>query len=792
MLPRTALRSSRGVASLFAARPAFAARATARPVTLSAAMVPRPSLTLALRAYSAAAKLKEEEDFFSMAEDAPAQPAAARKSDSLIPDDVVSKDGFFADELTHSEKPEKAQKAQKSQKSPDAPDDDKAATALVPFHSLKGRMNADLLKALTFKPFNLIAMSEVQKRVLSRMPELAGGMTQKSVRENETPEQLAAREERESRGREDLLVKAKTGTGKTIAFLVPGMEARVHQIDNIVVQPKSDGSIPSLAEQGQLRREATRSHVGTLVISPTRELATQIANEALKLLTWQKENQVQLLVGGESRSGQLRNWSSIRYGRKDVVVATPGRLVDMLSEPAVAKAIANTDTLVLDEADTLLDMGFSEDLKRILQHLPKKRQTFLFSATVSQRIRGVAREFLDKNHSFIDCVPANESNVHKHIPQFLTVLPSPKEQLSHIVRLIAHDQLTNEGASKIIIFLPTTKQTMLTATLLREMSSSLPHRLAVHEIHSRLSQNQRTRASERFRSDKSDSILVTSDVSARGVDYPGVTRVIQIGVPSSAEQYVHRVGRTGRGGVTGGRGDIVLQPFEAGFADALRSFPITNVAVDPFKAEVEGLAKGSPAEARLNGIDAKVEQLLPLLDPAAIEDVFMSLLGYYLGKSDVMSQSPEEIYEGIKVWTMEAGGLPQPPHVSPNMLSRLGLSPKRNSRFGGGGRGGGAPRKTFGVNRSADGDDRPPRRFGGDDRPPRRNFDRSDRGGSGDRPSRNFGDRNDRSERRGFGGDRGRGGFNPDRGFNRHRGDRGDREGRTDRPHRSFNRDRDL
>ncbi|GMK57809.1 hypothetical protein CspeluHIS016_0406430 [Cutaneotrichosporon spelunceum] len=784
MLPRTALRNSRGVTSLLAARPAFMARATARPALAATVVAARPSVALALRAYSAATKLKEEEDFFAMAEDLPAKPAAAGKSDSLIPDGVTSEDGFFADELTHSEKPRKG----KGHKSPDAPEDENATTALVPFHSLKGRMNADLLKALTFKPFNLIAMSEVQKRVLSRMPELAGGITQKAVREKEDAEQLAAREQREHRGREDLLVKAKTGTGKTIAFLVPGMEARVHQIDKIAAQPKQDGSIPSLSEQGLTRRQATRTHVGTLVISPTRELATQIANEALKLLTWQKENQVQLLVGGESRNAQLRNWKSVRYGRKDVVVATPGRLVDLLSEPEVAEAIATTDVLVLDEADTLLDMGFSEDLKRVLEHLPKQRQTFLFSATVSQRIKGVAREFLDKNHSFIDCVPANESNVHKHIPQFITVLPSPKEQLSHIVRLIAHDQLTNEGASKIIIFLPTTKQTMLTATLLREMSSSLPHRLSVHEIHSRLSQNQRTRASERFRSDKSDSILVTSDVSARGVDYPGVTRVIQVGVPSSAEQYVHRVGRTGRGGVTGGRGDIVLQPFEAGFEDALKGFPITDADVDSFKTEVEGLAKGTPAEARLNGIDAKVEQLLPLLDPAAIEDVFMSLLGYYLGKSDVMSQAPETIFEGLKQWTVDAGGLPQPPHVSPNMLSRLGLSPKRNSR------GGSAPRdrKTFGVNRSMGGDERQSRRFG-DDRPPRRNFERNERGGrsGGDRPRRNFGDRN---ERRGFGGDRDRpqgrgfdrGADGPRRSFNRDRGDR------NDRPRRSFSRDSEF
>lgn len=761
-------------------------------------------MTLALRAYSAATKLKEEEDFFSMAEDS-APPAPARKAarqDQMFsePQENVN-DEFFAPELTVEDM------KSKGQASPDEPKSSANAKALVPFHSLKGRMNSDLLKALTFKPFNLIAMSEVQKRVLSRMPELAGGQTQKSLKDQETPEESAAREEREKRGREDLLVKAKTGTGKTIAFLVPGIEARVHQIDNLVTAPDDEGNIRSLSGQGQERRLVTRSHVGTLVISPTRELATQIANEALKLLTWQKENQVQLLVGGESRMGQLRNWGSIRRGRKDVVVATPGRLRDLLSEPVVRDAIATTDVLVLDEADTLLDMGFSDDLNFILEHLPKKRQTMLFSATVSPRIEKIAHQFLDRNHSFIDCVPKNESNVHMHIPQHVTVLDSAEDQLPHLVRLIAQDQLDNKNSSKVIVFLPTTKQTMLTATLLREMSSSLPNSLRVHEIHSRLNQNQRTRASERFRRDTGNSVLVTSDVSARGVDYPGVTRVIQVGIPSSPEQYVHRVGRTGRGGVVGGRGDLILQPFEAGFQRQLSKFPITQVPVKEFAADLEKQAAESPAAARIAKIDEKVEGLLPSLDPQAVDDVFMSLLGYYLGKTDMVGLPHNAVFEGLKDWSTGAGGLAAPPHVSQMMLTRLGLAQKSSSRGGGrgGGRGGNfgrdgdrGGRSSFGMNRSGDRDGGRPS-FGGDrggfsrDRPQRSFGDRD----GGDRPPRSFGDRDggDRP-RRSFGGDRD-GGDRPRRSFGGSRDD-GDRPRRSfggarddgDRPRRSFGGDR--
>lgn len=577
-------------------------------------------------------------------------------------------------------------------------------------------MDHDTLKALTFKPFNLLAMSEVQKRVLGRMPEIAGGKTSAQLVAAETPEEAEARLEREKAGREDLLVKAKTGTGKTIAFLVPAINARFHTLDKIC--GTSETTDPS--KMGQHRRLVTRSHVGALVISPTRELATQIANEALKLMTWHKEMQVQLFVGGGNRMNQLKDFKSIRKGRKDIIVATPGRLRDVLSEPVVAEALATTDMLILDEADTLLEMGFRSDLDFILEHLPKERQTFLFSATVSKEIRDISRSFLKPNHTVIDCVPKNESNVHLHVPQYVTKLESAEEQLPHILRLIAHDQLTNPD-SKVIVFLPTTKQTMLFATLLRESAASLPDRLAVHEIHSRLSQDQRSRAAERFRRDKRASVLVTSDVSARGVDYPGVTRVIQVGMPSSSDQYVHRVGRTGRGGSTGGRGDLILLPFEGEFTANLRKMPVKPMTVDTLKEELNSLtADKQDVAEKLAGIEGKVEQLLPMLDPEAVNDVFNSLIGYYIAKSDQLGCSKMDILDGLKEWSVGGAGLANPPYVSDSFMAKLGITNKP-SRGGRVGRGGGS-RSSFGMSRG-DGDR-------GD-----RSFGRSD-SGRGDREGR--------------------------------------------------------
>src|SRR6266852_681633 len=228
-------------------------------------------------------------------------------------------------------------------------------------------------------------------------------------------------------------------------------------------------------------------------------------------------------------------------------------------------------------------MGFRPDIDAIADFFPKTpiRQTFLFSATVSPAIRQVAHEVLDRDHLFIDVVPKDSSPVHAHIPQFYTVLPSAKEQLPHLFRIIMHDQLSNPGNSKIMVFLNTTKQTQLFASLIRQLSRIFPSRPQIYEIHSKRAQSSRAGTSHAFRNDRSGAaILVTSDVSARGIDYPNVTRVIQVGSPLSSEQYVHRVGRTGRAG-KGGRAALLLLPFEPNFVRSqLSDVPIKEFSHD--------------------------------------------------------------------------------------------------------------------------------------------------------------------------------------------------------------------
>lgn len=366
-------------------------------------------------------------------------------------------------------------------------------------------------------------------------------------------------------------------------------------------------------------------------------------------------------------------------------------------------------------------MGFRDDIEGIKEFLPHtpRRQTFLFSATVSREIQQIARSTLDRNHTFINTVSDSESPVHAHVPQFHTVLPSAADQIPHILRLIAHDQLTNPGKSKIILFLPTTKMTQLFATLLRELAqTSLPslRNTKIYEIHSKRTQDARTSASDAFRHDKSGAaVLVTSDVSARGVDYPRVTRVIQLGIPGGTEQYIHRIGRTGRAG-TSGRGDLVLLPWEVGFLSwQLDGVPLKPVTTNELKSQLNTLAQAydadpvaafkniphvppngsfsridagkprvyaSPVTELVDKIAAAVDNVLPSLDEEAIKETFASLLGYYMAKSPELRTQKGVIVQGCKDWTTQALGLPVPPYVSETFLQRLGFSDGRTKRFG--------------------------------------------------------------------------------------------------------------
>ncbi|KAG1769378.1 P-loop containing nucleoside triphosphate hydrolase protein [Suillus occidentalis] len=576
------------------------------------------------------------------------------------------------------------------------------------WQSIKQNLSYPTFRAITEKPYQFNTMTPVQAEVVNLLPELA-------LPPDSTSNDVLTRPR-------DLLVKAKTGTGKTFAFLIPAIEARVNAIHARGKQAVRDAGLVSDKHlEAQARRQFTREHVGTLIISPTRELATQIANTAIRLTHHHKDFEVRLFFGGSSKRQQMRDFMK---GRRDIVVATPGRLRDLLqSEPDVAKGFSQCKMVIFDEADMLLDMGFRDDIDAIMSYLPPKseRQTFLFSATVSRTVRQVAQAVLAPDHKFIDVVPENESPVHAHVPQYHTVLPNPSQQIPHLLRLIAHDQLTNPGKSKVLLFLPTTRMTQLFATLTRELSKTiLPsgEHTKVYEIHSKRAQDSRIAASDAFRADNSGaSILVSSDVSARGVDYPGVTRVIQLGIPAATEQYIHRVGRTGRQGSTVGRGDLVLLPFEIGFLSwQLNEVPLKPITSDELARQVQDLAarydadpqaafkdvpiklhdaKGRPKRGgprmynvplspRLatEGMNNNITELLKDIDEEAVKETFASLLGYYIPKSPELRVQKGNILAGCRTWATEACGLPTPPYVSEGFLQKMGLNDGRTKHFG--------------------------------------------------------------------------------------------------------------
>ena len=360
-------------------------------------------------------------------------------------------------------------------------------------------------------------------------------------------------------------------------------------------------------------------------------------------------------------------------------------------------------------------MGFMPDILRILKYLPPspERQTFLFSATLSPAIRKIASESLSSNHKYINCVSDDAPPTHAHIPQFHTVLPSAEGQFPHILRLLAHDQFVNPKNSKVIVFFPTTKFTALFADFLREArKDTLPAgtHTSIYELHSQRSQDSRTRASNAFRSDKSGaSVLVTSDVSARGVDYPGVSRVIQVGVPKSGEVYIHRVGRTGRAG-TEGRGDLVILPFERKYLSTqMKHLPLKPLTVEEHTSQLIELAKKYDEDpqafwggeipvvkkSRFTGRSSAIpkspffqlESMAPVLEDIprtvtdlisggqaeAYDETFASLLGYYIGISEELKLYKSEILEACQKWAVEAFGIPTP-YVSMSMRERLGLA----------------------------------------------------------------------------------------------------------------------
>jgi len=301
----------------------------------------------------------------------------------------------------------------------------------------------------------------------------------------------------------DLIGIAQTGTGKTASFVLPMIDILHH---------------------GRSRALMPRS----LILEPTRELAMQVADNFEKYGKYHKLSMA-LLIGGVQMGDQVK---ALERG-VDVLIATPGRLMDLFGRGKIL--LTGCELLVIDEADRMLDMGFIPDIEEICSKLPKSRQTLLFSATMPPPIQKLAAKFLTDPRRVEVARPAT-ANVN--IDQQLVEVSADKK------KDVLKELLRREGMKNAIIFCNR-------KTTVRDLTSSLRRaHFQAGQIHGDMEQSERIAEFERFKRDEIN-ILVASDVAARGLDVKGVSHVFNFDVPWQPDDYVHRIGRTGRAGAKG-------------------------------------------------------------------------------------------------------------------------------------------------------------------------------------------------------------------------------------------------
>ena len=352
----------------------------------------------------------------------------------------------------------------------------------------------------------------------------------------------------------DLIAAAKTGTGKTAAFSLPTMDKLGHAKGN----------------KGPLM----------LVVTPTRELAEQIG-EVCGTIAKNTHHRILTVVGGVSYNPQIQ---ALNRG-VDVLIATPGRLVDLMDQGAAH--LSSVEVLVLDEADRMLDMGFWPAMRKIIGATPQNRQTLLFSATIDRTIMNTAGKLLHD--------PAMVEIAHKG-----ETADTVEQYVMHVQQAVKPELLKGlmkeRGHRRVIVFCRTRSRADATCRRLKKVGYS------VEAIHSSRSQNQRRRALENFANGTTD-VLVATDVLARGIDVEEVEYVVNYDLPTQPEDYVHRIGRTGRAGATG----FAVSFVSPETADALRDIQkllkrtIPELELQNFdmhEAENEAAARAQRAEAR--------------------------------------------------------------------------------------------------------------------------------------------------------------------------------------------------
>ncbi|KAJ1450716.1 P-loop containing nucleoside triphosphate hydrolase protein [Pelagophyceae sp. CCMP2097] len=434
---------------------------------------------------------------------------------------------------------------------------------------------------------------------------------------------------------QDCLAKAKTGTGKTLAFLMPTLHRLLD--DN---------------ESQRIPLKAGVDPIRALVLSSTRELALQIVAQAERLCEDLPLN-LEIILGGTAINPQRERLDPAII---DLMIATPGRLGEHIRETTgFTERLAGIEVLVLDEVDCLLDGGFQREIEKVITFLPQKRQTLCFSATVPKKIQAVLGLALNPDHAVVDCVSTegcDVSETHDGIDQFFT-LHKLEDSISALNAAIEMEKAHRPDDYKILVFMSTARQVQHATAVLSELNG--PDGLL--EIHSRRSTGERIQASDDFRVN-SKLVLLSSDVSARGVDYPDITMVLQVGAPSSREVYVQRLGRTGRAGKSGA-GTLLLCDFEKAFLkDQLKGLPLVEVLPS---AEDAGKAFLLRTAAQR-------------VDPDLCRQTYRSWLMNMVNVRKSLKWSQQDLVDKANVFALECLAQKVVPSIDRDLVKQLGLS----------------------------------------------------------------------------------------------------------------------
>ena len=374
-----------------------------------------------------------------------------------------------------------------------------------------------------------------------------------------TPTDVQARAITPALAGRDLRVSSSTGSGKTAAFVLPALQG--------VLGARADGP---------RREKGTVYGPRVLVLTPTRELAIQVSKATESYGRHVPGLRVATVVGGVPYGAQLK----AMRGPLDVLIATPGRLIDHVKSGKLV--LDNVSMLVLDEADRMLDMGFIDDIRFIAECTPKARQTMMFSATFAGQVGRLANELLKPDAQVI--AVTSHTDTHEHIEQRLHWADDGR----HKQALLDH-LLTTKEVDQALVFTSTQRDADWLADRLADMGH------AVASLHGGLPQGRRNHVLQGLRSRKL-RVLVATDVAARGIDVPTISHVINFGLPMKAEDYVHRIGRTGRAGRQG----LAVTLAEAGDAGMIRRIQQFTTQTIPV-ATIDGLEPKKPSPRTTGG-----------------------------------------------------------------------------------------------------------------------------------------------------------------------------------------------